>query len=117
MNHALYNGIIDYIENIKNIKLLNYQKLFLKSVLENKTVSMPIRSGRHMILKLVNDYLIYKHGWHRAYNQAEVHITLEDTIKENYSKHSEMQNIIKDLEENKNKFKKEYICQWQKRDN
>ncbi|MDV3427617.1 MAG: hypothetical protein LIR50_11450 [Bacillota bacterium] len=113
MNHALYNGIIDYIENKRGIKLFVYQKLFLKSVLENKTVSMPIRSGRHMILKLVNDYLIYKHGWHRVYNQAEVHITLQNIIKEDSVKRSKMHDMVKDFEKNENKLK-EYTWQWEK---
>ena len=45
MNNNLYNDIVTYIEKTNNTKLCGYQKIFLKAVLDNKTVSMPIHSG------------------------------------------------------------------------
>lgn len=101
MNNNLYNDIVTYIEKTNNTKLCGYQKIFLKAVLDNKTVSMPIHSGRNMLINGICDFLRNKHRDHISYIEADVHITLEDVMKENVELRNKYNKIIDHLNNNK----------------
>jgi hypothetical protein len=98
--------IVNFIEKSQNIKLMNYQKIMLQAIVEGKTFSSPRMCGRKMILEYYYNYLKSIHGEHRSYNEAEVHITGNDVIKEARPQ------IIIDEET----FKQEYECKWTKED-
>lgn len=101
----MYNleTVVKFIEKNNNIKLCEYQKTILQAILEGKSVSCPIMSGKRLLINGFNDYIKSVYDKHLCYNEAEVHVTLKDVIKEQPKRFTVNTNIG---------FKQEYECIW-----
>jgi hypothetical protein len=97
--------IIAFIETESNIKLYEYQKTILKSIVEGNKFSCPVHSGRKMLVNGYCNYIKGLHAKHLSYDEAAVHVALQDAMKENTQSFKIEDDVIN--------FKQEYECKWE----
>jgi archaellum biogenesis ATPase FlaH len=101
-----FEELIEFIENVYDRKLYDYQKKMLKWMIEGKKFSSPIISGRKMILEGYVKWLQVIHGKHLMYGNVDEHITLNEVLNESERVRRNLI-VIDELD-----FKREYECEW-----